>query len=139
MPSFLFLFLGLMDFYFVWKMFHNATHTHTHTVVLCCCCRSFFSVFWRCCRPWLHCCELCAHLSYGFIICCSLLDSRNIERLIHSEKNAMFRVFKKKNVIRPSASLIQWKAWRANANVQVRWRIILDVDFHYMIYFILSI
>lgn len=35
----------------------------------------FFNVYSRCCRPWLHYCELCAHLSYGFIICCSLFNT----------------------------------------------------------------
>lgn len=62
---------------------HIYTHTHNQiaqihfndiVIVFLLLLYSFFSVYSRCCRPWLHCCELCAHLSYGFIICCSLFQ-----------------------------------------------------------------
>lgn len=79
---------------------HTHTRARTHTLIqdrahtlgyygiVCMSLCSFFGVFSRCCRPWLHCCELCAHLSYGFIICCSLFNTRDFGS--REKKNAMF-------------------------------------------------
>lgn len=137
------------------KLIHNRAHTLGYYGIVCVSLCSFFSVFSRCCRPWLHCCELCAHLSYGFIICCSLFNTRDFGR--REKKNAMFSFINTHNqaLYLFSLSLAFFfklcisQTEKTSERQRIRpartrkcastLKIIPDVDFHYTIYFVLSV